>query len=160
MQFSTKYHLFSFSLYLSPMKSTLWCMYNMIIPQKKPKIWKVFYSYGYFKNKVLILEVVNKQSNAYLYRFQLLEDHKIGSIPFVWNFLMSHNWLENEDHNKYCDILIFQNRKKCLRFQNHIIFVCRKSQYNKTFYGNCLVLLKYLEIKMFQNTKIQGCRNQ
>ncbi|XP_074305272.1 protein CDI-like [Silene latifolia] len=51
----------------------------------------VLYNCGHVKNKVLTPEVVNTQTGAYLHRFQWLEDHEIGEIPFVWNFLVGHN---------------------------------------------------------------------
>ncbi|KAK3010874.1 hypothetical protein RJ639_012092 [Escallonia herrerae] len=51
----------------------------------------VLYNCGHPKNKVLTPEVVNTQSGAFLHRFQWLDDHEIGSVSFVWNFLVGHN---------------------------------------------------------------------
>lgn len=51
----------------------------------------VLYNCGHPKNKVLTPEVVNSESGAFLHRFMWLEDHEIGSVPFVWNFLVGHN---------------------------------------------------------------------
>ncbi|EPS61659.1 hypothetical protein M569_13136, partial [Genlisea aurea] len=51
----------------------------------------VLYNCSHPKNKTLTPEIVNKESGAYLHRFQWLEDHEIGAIPFVWNFLVGHN---------------------------------------------------------------------
>ncbi|KAI3777795.1 hypothetical protein L1987_47598 [Smallanthus sonchifolius] len=61
----------------------------------------VLYNCGHLKNKVLTPEVVNKESGAFLHRFQWLEDHEIGSIPFVWNFLVGHNRVVEGDPNTY-----------------------------------------------------------
>ncbi|KAJ8452021.1 hypothetical protein Cgig2_016602 [Carnegiea gigantea] len=51
----------------------------------------VLYNCGHPKNKVLTPEIVNTETGAFLHRFQWLEDHEIGSVPFVWNFLVGHN---------------------------------------------------------------------
>ncbi|XP_076887993.1 protein CDI-like [Bidens hawaiensis] len=61
----------------------------------------VLYNCGHPKNKVLTPEVVNKESGAYLHRFQWLEDHEIGSVPFVWNFLVGHNHVVDGDPSTY-----------------------------------------------------------
>ncbi|KAK9280080.1 hypothetical protein L1049_013765 [Liquidambar formosana] len=57
----------------------------------------VLYNCGHPKNKVLTPEVVNSQTGAFLHRFQWLEDHEIGSVPFVWNFLVGHNKVDEND---------------------------------------------------------------
>lgn len=57
----------------------------------------VLYNSGHPKNKVLTPEVVNKETGAFLHRFQWLEDDDIGSIPFVWNFLEGHNKVVEND---------------------------------------------------------------
>ncbi|XP_047310701.1 protein CDI-like [Impatiens glandulifera] len=56
----------------------------------------VLYNCGHPKNQTLTKEIVNKESGAFLHRFQWLEDEEIGSIPFVWNFLVGHNKIEDE----------------------------------------------------------------
>ncbi|CAH1422574.1 unnamed protein product [Lactuca virosa] len=61
----------------------------------------VLYNCGHPKNKVLTPEIVNKESGAFLHRFQWLEDDEIGSVPFVWNFLVGHNRVEKDDPNTY-----------------------------------------------------------
>lgn len=61
----------------------------------------VLYNCGHPKNKVLTPEVVNSESGAYLHRFQWLEDHEIGSIPFVWNFLVGHNKVVENDQTTF-----------------------------------------------------------
>lgn len=57
----------------------------------------VLYNCGHVKNKVLTPEVVNNESGAFLHRFQWLEDDEIGEIPFVWNFLVGHNKVDQND---------------------------------------------------------------
>ncbi|GFZ11816.1 nucleotide-diphospho-sugar transferases superfamily protein [Actinidia rufa] len=57
----------------------------------------VLYNCGHPKNRVLKPEVVNSESGAFLHRFQWLEDHEIGEIPFVWNFLVGHNRVVESD---------------------------------------------------------------
>lgn len=61
----------------------------------------VLYNCGHRKNRILTPEVVNKESGAYLHRFQWLEDDEIGSVPFVWNFLVGHNQVVNGDPNTH-----------------------------------------------------------
>lgn len=61
----------------------------------------VLYNCGHLKNKVLTPEVVNKESGAFLHRFQWLEDDEIGSVPFVWNFLVGHNRVVEGDSSTY-----------------------------------------------------------
>lgn len=61
----------------------------------------VLYNCGHFKNKVLTPEVVNSQTGAYLHRFMWLDDDEIGSVHFVWNFLVGHNMVVENDANTY-----------------------------------------------------------
>lgn len=57
----------------------------------------VLYNCSHPKNKILTPEVVNSQTGAFLHRFQWLEDHEIGSVPFVWNFLVGHNKVDEKN---------------------------------------------------------------
>ncbi|KAL5726557.1 hypothetical protein ACHQM5_009594 [Ranunculus cassubicifolius] len=59
----------------------------------------VLYNCGHPKNKILTPELVNSQTGAFLHRFSWLEDDEIGSIPFVWNFLVGHNEVDGNDPN-------------------------------------------------------------
>ncbi|KAF5200903.1 Cdi-like protein [Thalictrum thalictroides] len=59
----------------------------------------VIYNCGNQKNKILTPELVNSQTGAFLHRFSWLDDHEIGSIPFVWNFLVGHNQVDENDPN-------------------------------------------------------------
>lgn len=59
----------------------------------------VLYNCSHPKNRVLTPSVVNSQSGAFLHRFTWLDDDDIGSIPFVWNFLVGHN--EVDDENRF-----------------------------------------------------------
>lgn len=59
----------------------------------------VLYNCDHPKNRVLTPEVVNKESGAFLHRFQWLEDDEIGEISFVWNFLVGHNKVVEGDPN-------------------------------------------------------------
>ncbi|KAL5726558.1 hypothetical protein ACHQM5_009595 [Ranunculus cassubicifolius] len=59
----------------------------------------VLYNCGHPKNKILTPEIVNSQTGAFLHRFSWLEDDEIGSIPFVWNFLVGHNEVDKNDTN-------------------------------------------------------------
>ncbi|KAJ9678394.1 hypothetical protein PVL29_020543 [Vitis rotundifolia] len=61
----------------------------------------VLYNCGHPKNRVLTPDVVNSQTGAFLHRFQWLEDREIGSIPFVWNFLVGHNKAEENDPSTF-----------------------------------------------------------
>uniref|UniRef100_A0A5B6ZP13 Protein CDI-like n=1 Tax=Davidia involucrata TaxID=16924 RepID=A0A5B6ZP13_DAVIN len=67
------------------------------------KNWSSFvlYNCGHPKNRVLTPEVVNSESGAFLHRFQWLDDHEIGSIPFVWNFLVGHNKVVENDSSTF-----------------------------------------------------------
>lgn len=57
----------------------------------------VLYNCGHVKNRVLSPEVVNSQTGSYLHRFKWLNDDEIGSLPFVWNFLVGHNKVDEND---------------------------------------------------------------
>ncbi|KAF3795098.1 CDI protein [Nymphaea thermarum] len=57
----------------------------------------VLYNCGHPKNQVLTPEAVNTQTGAFLHRFMWLDDNEIGSIPFVWNFLVGHNHVDEND---------------------------------------------------------------
>ncbi|CAA2986897.1 Hypothetical predicted protein [Olea europaea subsp. europaea] len=61
----------------------------------------VLYNCGHPKNRMLTPEVVNKETGAFLHRFQWLEDNEIGEIPFVWNFLVGHNAVVEGDPETY-----------------------------------------------------------
>ncbi|KAF6146232.1 hypothetical protein GIB67_011704 [Kingdonia uniflora] len=67
-----------------------------VYPQKN---WSsmVIYNCSHPKNKILTPELVNTQTGAFLHRFTWLDDHEIGSIPFVWNFLVGHNEVDEND---------------------------------------------------------------
>ncbi|RZC84767.1 hypothetical protein C5167_047551 [Papaver somniferum] len=57
----------------------------------------VLYNCGHPKNKILTPELVNTQTGAFLHRFTWLEDNEIGSLPFIWNFLVGHNEVDEND---------------------------------------------------------------
>ncbi|CAN6461361.1 unnamed protein product [Victoria cruziana] len=61
----------------------------------------VLYNCGHPRNRALTPEVVNTQTGAFLHRFMWLEDSDIGSIPFVWNFLVGHNRVVDDDPKTY-----------------------------------------------------------
>ncbi|KAL2463082.1 Protein CDI [Forsythia ovata] len=61
----------------------------------------VLYNCGHPKNRVLTPEVVNKETGAFLHRFQWLEDKEIGEIPYIWNFLVGHNAIVVGDPRTY-----------------------------------------------------------
>ncbi|KAL0463895.1 UNVERIFIED_CONTAM: protein CDI [Sesamum latifolium] len=61
----------------------------------------VLYNCGHEKNRALTPDVVNKETGAFLHRFQWLEDDEIGEIPFVWNFLVGHNKVVEGDQSMY-----------------------------------------------------------
>jgi hypothetical protein len=48
----------------------------------------VLWNCGHEKNKLLTPDLINKQSGAFLHRFQWLEDKDIGSLPHVYNWLV------------------------------------------------------------------------
>uniref|UniRef100_A0A5B6YST9 Nucleotide-diphospho-sugar transferases superfamily protein n=1 Tax=Davidia involucrata TaxID=16924 RepID=A0A5B6YST9_DAVIN len=86
------------------------CVHHDYTPKEKTKMdgvvqtvyprknWSsmVLYNCEHPKNRVLTPEVVNSQTGAFLHRFQWLEDHEIGSLPFVWNFLVGHNKVDDQ----------------------------------------------------------------
>ncbi|KAG1359122.1 protein CDI [Cocos nucifera] len=57
----------------------------------------VLYNCGHPKNRVLTPELVSSETGAFLHRFVWLEDSDIGSVPYVWNFLVGHNKVDEED---------------------------------------------------------------
>ncbi|KAL5979589.1 hypothetical protein ACLOJK_019495 [Asimina triloba] len=57
----------------------------------------VLYNCGHPKNRKLTPEIVNTETGAFLHRFTWLDDQEIGSIPFVWNFLVGHNRIDAND---------------------------------------------------------------
>ncbi|PKA60047.1 hypothetical protein AXF42_Ash009731 [Apostasia shenzhenica] len=61
----------------------------------------VLYNCAHPKNKILTPELVSSQTGAFLHRFAWLEDDEIGSVPFVWNFLVGHNRVEENDPNTF-----------------------------------------------------------
>ncbi|XP_042499896.1 protein CDI isoform X1 [Macadamia integrifolia] len=61
----------------------------------------VLYNCGHPKNKILTPKLVNSETGAFLHRFMWLEDHEIGSIPFVWNFLVGHNKVNENDPSTF-----------------------------------------------------------
>lgn len=52
----------------------------------------VLYNCGHPANRVLTPEVVNRETGAFLHRFQWLDDAMIGALPETWN------WLEGWSH--------------------------------------------------------------
>ncbi|PKA53103.1 hypothetical protein AXF42_Ash019011 [Apostasia shenzhenica] len=57
----------------------------------------VLYNCEHPKNLILTPELVSSESGAFLHRFMWLEDEEIGSVPFVWNFLVGHNRVDEND---------------------------------------------------------------
>lgn len=51
----------------------------------------VLYNCGHPANAVLTDEVVNRESGAFLHRFQWLSDDLIGALPETWNWLEGWN---------------------------------------------------------------------
>ena len=47
----------------------------------------VLYNCGHPANRALTAEVVNRETGAFLHRFQWLGDDLIGSVPETWNWL-------------------------------------------------------------------------
>ncbi|KAL7162393.1 hypothetical protein ACSBR2_042808 [Camellia fascicularis] len=70
----------------------------------------VLYNCGHPKNRVLTLEVVNSESDAFPYRFQWLDDSEIGSVPFVWNFLVGHNRVVKGDPSTISKVIKYTLR--------------------------------------------------
>ncbi|KAL4199362.1 hypothetical protein AMTRI_Chr03g50770 [Amborella trichopoda] len=96
-------------------KYAIMCVKHEYIPKESTKMdgvvqtvyprknWSsmVLYNCSHPKNKALTPELVNTQTGAFLHRFMWLEDHEIGSIPFVWNFLVGHNKVVDGDLESY-----------------------------------------------------------
>lgn len=92
-------------------KYAVMCVHHDYTPKEKTKMdgavqtvyprknWSsmVLYNCGHPKNKALTPEVVNSETGAFLHRFMWLEDDEIGSVPFVWNFLVGHNAVDESD---------------------------------------------------------------
>ncbi|KAL0923419.1 hypothetical protein M5K25_007475 [Dendrobium thyrsiflorum] len=57
----------------------------------------VLYNCGHPKNRILTPELVSSETGAFLHRFRWLDDEEIGSVPFVWNFLVGHNRVVEND---------------------------------------------------------------
>ncbi|KAK1695375.1 hypothetical protein QYE76_012072 [Lolium multiflorum] len=58
----------------------------------------VLYNCAHPKNvAALTPDAVSTQTGAFLHRFSWLEDHEIGEVPFVWNFLVGHNRVDPDD---------------------------------------------------------------
>ncbi|KAG1360560.1 protein CDI [Cocos nucifera] len=55
----------------------------------------VLYNCGHPKNRALTPELVSSQTGAFLHRFMWLDDSDIGAVPFVWNFLVGHNKVDD-----------------------------------------------------------------
>ncbi|KAD4889266.1 hypothetical protein E3N88_21339 [Mikania micrantha] len=48
-----------------------------------------------------IKELFDLVDQKFAVMFQWLEDHEIGSVPFVWNFLVGHNRVLKDDPSTY-----------------------------------------------------------
>ena len=48
----------------------------------------VSWNCGHPKNKILQPDLLNKESGAFLHRFQWLDDSDIGKLPHVYNWLV------------------------------------------------------------------------
>lgn len=58
----------------------------------------VLYNCKHPKNAAaLTVDAVSEQTGAFLHRFMWLEDEEIGEVPFVWNFLVGHNKVDDKD---------------------------------------------------------------
>lgn len=49
-------------------------------------------------NRILTPELVNRETGAFLHRFQWLQDNQIGAISHEWNWLV--NWYKEPEHGK------------------------------------------------------------
>ncbi|KAI4331226.1 hypothetical protein MLD38_029431 [Melastoma candidum] len=92
-------------------KYALMCVHHDYTPKQNEKMdgkvqtvyprknWSsmVLYNCAHPKNRVLTPELVSSQTGAYLHRFQWLDDEDIGSVSFVWNFLVGHNEVVDSD---------------------------------------------------------------
>ena len=56
----------------------------------------VLYNCGHAANAALTPDIVNRESGAYLHRFQWLDDGLIGAVPETWNWL--EGWSEKPAH--------------------------------------------------------------
>ena len=52
----------------------------------------VLYNCGHAANAALTPEIVNRETGAFLHRFQWLDDALIGALPETWNWL--EGWSE------------------------------------------------------------------
>jgi len=66
-----------------------WKMDHRVQTQYARKNWSsmVLYNCGHPANAVLTPEVVNRETGAFLHRFQWLDDALIGAVPETWNWL-------------------------------------------------------------------------
>lgn len=60
----------------------------------------VLYNCAHPKNALLTPDLVSKESGAFLHRFMWLQDDDIGEVPFVWNFLVGHNKVDEGTYPK------------------------------------------------------------
>lgn len=91
------------------------CVHHEFVPKETTKMegavqtvyprknWSsmVLYNCGHPKNRILTPEIVSSETGAFLHRFRWLEDEEIGSVPFVWNFLVGHNRVVENDHSTF-----------------------------------------------------------
>lgn len=92
-------------------KYAVMCVKHVYVPKESTKMdgavqtvyprknWSsmVLYNCGHEKNKILNPELISKETGAFLHRFMWLEDDEIGEVPFVWNFLVGHNKMDEND---------------------------------------------------------------
>ena len=76
-----------------------------IYPRKN---WSSFilFNCSHPKNKTLSIELVNKETGAYLHQFKWLEDNEIGSLDERWNWL--EGWTSN--HNQSSPFAVHYTR--------------------------------------------------
>src|SRR5690606_26662409 len=56
----------------------------------------ILFNCGHESVKKLTPELVNKESGAYLHRFEWLQDENIGELPIEWNYLVGeYPYVEN-----------------------------------------------------------------
>jgi len=69
-------------------------MVDAVQTQYPRKNWSsmVLYNCGHPANRALTAEVVNRETGAFLHRFQWLDDDLIGAVPETWNWL--EGWSE------------------------------------------------------------------
>lgn len=65
--------------------------------QGRTGLWWCCYNCRHSKNCVLIPDLVCSQMALFLHGFMWLENHEIGLVPFVWNFLVGHNRVDEND---------------------------------------------------------------